>query len=307
MKVQRGMVLLLTLSLLLLTALVQPRLTAARAPNEPDPLLQLNQALRKAYADNRKAVLAGTDPILIASGDELILLHKGRRTEVKFMPALYHDLKAIAHAPLTVYCLLNLAAGPLSDEQRKELERFQNLVQTARDRLEKRWPEPKSLARQQQLLDATLHFLAGVQQAGKSSPEELTLFCRKVAPLTLANVAESARVQIDALHAQVSRWRKELTPQEWEQLRVIVIGSQMPRRGNVFVQYFARLLGLPGEGPRLVYAEGLWEEAAALRLLGTHLVDRPIGKTFYEDDQRFLRDLLSDSAAEYLRTFPFDP
>ena len=47
----------------------------------------------------RKAILAHADPILIASGDDLVLLHKGRRTEVKVMPDFYHDLTTIAHAP----------------------------------------------------------------------------------------------------------------------------------------------------------------------------------------------------------------
>lgn len=308
MAVQRRTVLLLVLGLLSLILLVQSRLTAARAPAEPDPLLRLNQAFRKAYAANRKAALDRTDPILIASGDDLVWLHKGKRTEVKFMPSYYHDLKTIAHAPLAVYSLLNNLAGSLPDEERKELLHYRDLVQVARDCLEKRWTEPKTLARQQQMLDLTLSFLDGVLKSGKSEPDALTTYCRKLAPLTLANAADAARSQIDALHAQVGRWRKEVTPEEWSRLRVIVIGSQMPRRGNVFVQYFALLLGLKGEaGPRLIYAESLWEEPAALRLLGTYLVDEPTGKTFYDDDQRLLRDLLSDGAADYLQTLSIGP
>jgi hypothetical protein len=88
---------------------------------------------------------------------------------------------------------------------------------------------------------------------------------------------------------------------------VIVIGSQMPRRGNLDVQYFAHLLGLKGEGPRLTYAEGLWEEPAALRLLGTRLADQEPGRLFFNDDQRLARDLLADGATEYLQTFKVEP
>jgi len=85
------------------------------------------------------------------------------------------------------------------------------------------------------------------------------------------------------------------------------VGSQMPRRGNLDVQYFAHLLGLKGEGPRLTYAEALWEEPAALRLLATRLVDKEVGRMFFDDDQRMFRDLLADAAAEYPRTFKVEP
>ena len=52
-------------------------------------------------------------------------------------------------------------------------------------------------------------------------------------------------------------WRATLTGDEWERLTVIVLGGQLPRRDNLAVQYFARLLGESGEGRRVIYAEGL--------------------------------------------------
>jgi hypothetical protein len=64
---------------------------------------------------------------------------------------------------------------------------------------------------------------------------------------------------------------------------------------------------VPGEGPRLTYAEALWEESQALRLLGTRMVDTGIGKAFFDDDQRMFRDLLADAATEYLRTLTLEP
>ena len=82
--------------------------------------------------------------------------------------------------------------------------------------------------------------------------------------------------------------------------RSVVMGSAMPRQGQIVVQYFARLLGEPGEGPRIIYAEGLWAEDRALDLLGKHLLDGPIGRDFFGDDRRMMRDLLADAAKEYL-------
>ena len=97
-------------------------------------------------------------------------------------------------------------------------------------------------------------------------------------------------------------WRKLLSAEEWGRLKVIVCGSQMPRRENLAVQYFAKLLGEKGEGTRILYAEALFEQEKVLRLLGTHLQDRDIAQAFFDDPLRLHRDLLADGAAEYLRT-----
>ena len=48
-----------------------------------------------------------------------------------------------------------------------------------------------------------------------------------------------------------------MSPEERRRLTVIVTGRALPRKDNLAVQYFARLLGLSGEGDRLIYAESV--------------------------------------------------
>jgi len=105
---------------------------------------------------------------------------------------------------------------------------------------------------------------------------------------------------LDATHAQVSAWRRGLSPQQWNQLHVLIVGPHMPREGLVVMQYFLRLLHEPREGRRVVYAESLWEEPQALDLLGTHLLDGSVGEAFFGDYMRMHRDLLGDVASQYL-------
>jgi hypothetical protein len=69
------------------------------------------------------------------------------------------------------------------------------------------------------------------------------------------------RPRVAATHERVRAWRATLTDGEWEPLTVIALGGQLPRRGNLAVQYFARLLGEPGEGRRALYAEGLGDSS----------------------------------------------
>jgi hypothetical protein len=71
----------------------------------------------------------------------------------------------------------------------------------------------------------------------------------------------------------------------------------MPRAKHTAVQYFARKLGVPGEGLRLVYAEAIDDETKALNLLATHQLDTDIGVAFFNDPDRMMRDLLGDAAS----------
>jgi len=131
-------------------------------------------------------------------------------------------------------------------------------------------------------------------------PDDLEAFARAAGPIVLANATDAAAVQIEAYHRQVTTWRKSLGADAWKRVRVVVLGKQLPRKENIATQYFARLLDVPGEGPRLSYAEELSGDDAAIDLLGSRLLDRTAARAFFNDPERLERDLLSDGAKVYL-------
>jgi hypothetical protein len=132
---------------------------------------------------------------------------------------------------------------------------------------------------------------------GQISADGLTKYCRASRPDVLANAAAAARAQLVATHRQVMEWKKGMTAEEWGALTVIVQGMQTPRVENAAVQYFARLFGeTRGEGRRVVYAEGLFDEEKALNLLGTLRLDGKLSVAVFNDPFRMYRDLLADVA-----------
>jgi hypothetical protein len=280
------------------------------AKSEPDAtyaLAGLNKSFRVAYAKARQEILRQGGPVILTSGDNVVLLRDGKRTEVRVVPENYHTLKAVAHIPLATYALLApYDEGELSEPRLKDLQSYRSQLDGTFKALEGHLPEAM-LGRQQQIIAAAQQFLDGVLERKALKHDELIAFTRKMGPLVLANAADAARAEIDALHKQVSAWKADMTPQEWNRLQVIVIGSAMPRKGNLDTQYFARLLGEAGEGPRIIYAEGLFDETRALNLLGTHRFDTDIGFAFFDDKKRMHRDLLEDGAADYLKTMKLDP
>jgi len=174
------------------------------------------------------------------------------------------------------------------------------LFPAAGERIDRVGLDAEQRARQKTIIAACAQLVDSVLDKRQCLPAERMAFTRKMTPLLMANTSAAARAALDSLHHQVSEWKGQLTPQDWSDLTVLVIGPQLPRKDNLAVQYFARLLGQPGEGKRLIYAEGLGDEPRALDLLATHLVDTQVGIDFFNDPNRMARDLRSDGARDYL-------
>ncbi len=273
---------------------------APAGPVQPSALTVLNNAFRAAYADAKTRVLAASGPTLIVNGDTFSLLRDGRRREANVGSPTYDPLKAIAHIPLAIYVTLTPGDGAVGNDRLKTLADLRALIPPAEASLDQVRLSAATLARQKQIVSAALAFLDEVTGRGRFARSALVAFTRGMAPLVMENVREATRAQLDATHAQVSAWRRDMSPQEWSRLHVVIIGPHMPREDLVVTQYFLRLLHEPGEGRRVVYAESLWEEPKALDLLGTHLLDGSVGEAFFGDYLRMHRDLLGDAASQYL-------
>jgi hypothetical protein len=273
---------------------------APAGPVQPLALTALNNAFRAAYADAKSRVLASSGPTLVVNGDNFALLRDGRRVEANVGTPIYDPVKTIAHIPLAIYVTLTPGDGAVDDDRLKTLAGLRELIPPAEASLDTLKLSVATLARQKQIVAASVAFLDDVAGRRKFGRSLLLAFTRRMAPLVMENVTEAARAQLDAVHAQVSVWRRDLSPQEWNQLHVLIVGPHMPRENLVVTQYFLRLLHEPGEGRRVVYAESLWEEPKALDLLGTHLLDGSVGEAFFGDYMRMHRDLLADAASRYL-------
>jgi hypothetical protein len=274
-----------------------------------DAVVALNDLSRAAYRRAKEEALARTGPVILVEGDNLVLRYGIQRTEARFTPPAYHVLKSVSHVPLGIYALLAyVEPGPLGAPRLYDLRQYRGAVAAASKAVAAGRLAPAQRERQLRLLQKCQTFLDGAAEGRCHEPERLEALLKDVRPLVDENTAEAARLQLDALHKQVRAWRGEFTDREWDGLLVVVMGSQLPRKDNLAVQYFARLLGEPGEGKRIVYAEAVFDEAKALDLVATRAVDTRVGEAFFADPLRMHRDLLGDAARDYLaELFPKGP
>lgn len=296
-------------SLMLLAGLAGVAIGQATATQGPqtqpasDPLVTLNNAFRSVYRHTMQETLAHGGPVILAVGDNLVLRRGSSRQEVPYTPLLYHLVKDLAHTPLALDALLipHEDADVLDETVLAELRELRRLIDAAEPTLAGHGLDAEQVDRGRRIYAGCREFIDSVLQAKRCPRDVRVAFARRMHPAIMRNVGDAARAEIDALHARISAWRKELTPEEWKSLRVVILGSAPPRNQSLTVQYFARLLGEPGEGPRIIYAESVRDEEPALNILARHEVDTIIGGDFFNDPTRMHRDVLCDAARDYLR------
>jgi len=281
------------------------------APNSPaaaapDQFASLNNNFRASYRDLRSWAIGKSDPVIVVQFDDLHLIRpSGTRTE-RFTPPIYHEYKAISHIPLTLYVKLARHVGrPFDKAMLDWLTGYLKQVQAVGASLDGRagW-SPDQIRLHKSIVDASVRFIEKIGGAEQASDDDLTHYVRAMRPLLLASADAAARVQLDGLHALVTKWRQELGP-HWSHTDVVVLGPKQPRVGNVQYEYFKRAMGPNAEGRRLWYAEGIFDKDGGLTLFGTILVDRGASLAFFGNPTRLERDLLADGAAKHLaKLFP---
>lgn len=274
----------------------------AAAFSDGDRLKQLNETSLAAYAAGRSELLSRAGPVIIVGADVTFLVD-GKETHADYTPAIYTTLKSLSHLFLGAVGILQpyMDDGAAGEAQwRPHLEAIRREALAVEPHLEALGLAGDSLARNRVAIERLVAFIDGVLAEGNYSRAELTEMARGLAPFMLANAYDAARAQIDSLHAAVQAWRAERPPEDWDRVRVFVLGPRMPRQDNLQFTYFRLAMGEAAVDRRLIYAENVFSQEGAMKLLGTILADRTLAEITFGDEMRMDRDLLGDAAKAYL-------
>ena len=269
---------------------------------------KLNLQFRQYYAQAREERLAAIDPVVVARGDSLVLLHEGKRIEGTTVPANYHDLKTVAHIPLAIFCVLGEKDNQQLDERTlTKLSTLKKHMLAVLTELEDSFADPRLRQLQLDMISECIKLIDASTSTRTCTQKQLSTFIDQVRPIILENVESATRLRIDNYHEQMLQWRKQLNQEEWKRLYVVIPGASLARKNETAVQYFSKLLGERGEGKRIIYAEAQFEESKDLQLLGTYILDTEVGIAFFGDPWRMQRDLLASAADSYLDSLDFTP
>lgn len=271
-------------------------------------LANLDQHFVAIYEAARAKVLdRQKQKALIVIDDDLLLLYRAGHPVETFSglrPPLYDKMKTLGHMPLAAYCLLRDEAGERISSggraaiagYRAAIDQAQCDLDTSQEALRGLIPRPSAVvAKVSVLLDRALSH-------GQISKEELAAFARDIRADIEPVLAAAARVQLDTCRAHIETIRRDrLSPAQWNDLHVLVLGPYMARQGQNFLQYFSKLLDTPMQGDkRLVYFDGEDLDAAFDRL-GTALLDAEASAAIFGNSERLHRDVLADATEKFLR------
>jgi hypothetical protein len=294
-----------------------PRTASGGTSSVPDPLVSLNQLFLDGYKERLAVVKSNTSPLIVGNFNTVILYWNGNAETNRAIPDIYNALKTVAHVPfgifVRVYPYATDAPQKIPAQALEGLKEYSGRIAAVEKSLPQRGYSPQQLARQREILSSCQSFLKSLDASQKLSRTDLLEFTHKLGPVILANANEAAAAQLDMTHAAVMAWKKRVPAEEWKRLVVVVRGPQMPRRLNIFTQYFARVLeepthnlGYPMESRRLIYAESIMKERDHMDLVATTFIDGDASEAFFGDRWRMSRDVLADGAEEHLRQMKFD-
>ena len=277
----------------------------AFAQNSTPPLFNdLNAAARESYAASRALALKSDQPVFLLT-DTVTLIRGEDLGSQPYKPALYHELKSISHLPLGAYSAsLGLLENPTDKRWMDRLRMLLNQLNIAQADLPKASFTDLQRVRQENILSLSRAYLADILMRESADIASINLYSRTLAPLLLANAADAANVQIEALDQAVRELSKKLKPGEFEKAMAVITGPKTPREGNLQFQYFVFAFGAGSAGTRVLYMESIFDREAALGVLKTVLNDRVASQAFFGETYRLERDLMADGATvELMRRF----
>lgn len=292
--------LLRSLGLALLLAAAPPALADAQVA--VDPFQRLNDDGIAVYRAAKDRFRAAADPVVIVGFEDVLIRQRGQTRRVGHIPPAYQILKASGHAPRTIWAALRPAVEGLDPDAtwRGKLTDLRPRIDAARAALPSAGLSAAATARDLRMLEASLGMIDVYLSLGLPDKARLESDMRALAPLILADAAEAARLQLEAIDVDVRPWWAGLSDAERNNTYVLVLGPKTPRDGNLAYTYFVNLLGREQDGFRVIYAESIYDETGAEALLSQLLTDRRLSADFFVDERRMERDILADGAEAWV-------
>lgn len=252
--------------------------------------------------------------VLLLTSKNLILYHNGKREEHEYIPPIYHEEKAIDHHPLALYLNLKDKEGKeLTASLREFLTERLSLLTKAQNFLEE--PKDDVVANQKCEKDSTknvvvnrtcllkdsIDYIKQVLNEGRIDGDKLNTYVSKISPRIVEGINLAATEQLNLLNNKIKNLIPDINFLDY----VVISGIHQARHGEVVTQYFEHVFNeFQGDAAeredRIVYAESIFEETQALRLLAAHILDRKIGSAFFRNPRRLQRDALMDAASFWL-------
>ncbi|WP_447971091.1 hypothetical protein [Nitrospira sp. M1] len=187
-------------------------------------------------------------PLIIASdyepgkegvGSTYYLYRRDRPVETVTPTSVMYEMeKILSHMPMGVFILISpyfdkIANRPEGWEE--PLIEYKKHVETIKERLQKSDIDQATSSRAITMLDMVNKYLHDCIANGAGDEKSYSAFSHKIIPYVAEAMKAAVELQTQAGVSAMSKWKKELGPQEWDKLHVLIpvvwpVAQGSPRR-----------------------------------------------------------------------------
>lgn len=235
---------------------VQP----APASEAADAFVLLDRHFRRAYDDavehHRENVVSDA-PIIIQDLLNMTLIRaNGERVRFEMDKSTYFIMARASHPVIGVISIISMAEGDrLSAGQLTSLAEYARSIEDALPYVDHLPVDIQSRTRINTIFLSTADYIAEVTDSGIATEGGFKTFFEPLRRLIAANLRVGALEQLNQFNAQMELWESEYPSDNWDDLRVVVLGFHQPRILYTLTQFFQWLLSEEEAKPRIVYAE----------------------------------------------------
>ncbi|GAB4150853.1 MAG: hypothetical protein Tsb0016_22780 [Sphingomonadales bacterium] len=290
---------------------------AAPPPQSEAAAPDLRMLFRRAY-DDAIAVHRETEildgPLILQ--DRLgmdLLLPDGRRERYDMDQGVYRALADNTHPPYGIYSIIAINGyGPLDGNQRQRLAEYRAGIVASMASLDTMGLPTDARARLHRILADSAAYIDRIDAAGTADEAGFLDFVQPLRPLFLENFELAADEQLRQFRNQMAVFQARYPRQDWQDLRVVVMGFHQPRRLWTLKQFFQWLIREPDYEHRVVYAEFQFPpfgprraaaEALAIELATKVDFDLDAGAVFLGDRTALGQDILGPFASDILKSW----
>jgi len=162
------------------------------------------------------------------------------------------------------------------------------------------------------LFEKSNQYLQKIIATRKTSKEEYHEFAQSVRKLIKDNLHDGAMEQLTQFYEKLNQWKGNYPNENWNELRVVVMGLHQPRDWYALKLFFQWLLDEPEIEKRVVFAEYQFSmfgknrekaENLALKLLTTVDLEKEVSFFLLGEETLLQKDVMGPATVKILETW----
>ena len=269
----------------------------------------------KTIKDCHEKKMQESYPVITQAPLNMTLIRSnGEKSRFEMDKKTYLTLTHTSHPPLTIYSILSLSNFTLKhDSTILNLNNYNTILDNAINGIQEvDYMSYDQKRRISSIFSLSKLYIQKVLLNKKTTKKEFQEFYATVIGLLSDNLHDGAMEQLTQFYEKLESWKREYPNENWDELRVVVMGHHQPRELHTLKLFFQWLLNEPEFEKKVVYAEFQFSifgknsekaENLALRLLATVDLDQEVSYCLSGDETLLEKDVMGPSTVKILKNW----